>query len=139
MMRKKTYTELSKLKSFKDRFDYLKLEGKIGVETFGHDRYLNQALYTSREWRQVKNKVIIRDCGCDLGVEGYSIGKRPIIHHMNPITMEQIANRDPEIFNPEYLITVSHQTHNALHYSDDSILSRSEPVERKAGDTIPWR
>lgn len=139
MMRKKTYTELSNLKSFKERFEYLKLDGKVGVDTFGHDRYLNQALYTSPEWRKVKNKVIIRDCGCDLGIEGHSIGKRPIIHHMNPITVEQINNRDPEIFNPEYLITVSHQTHNAIHYSDDSILNRCEPVERKAGDTIPWR
>lgn len=139
MKRKKNYTELSKLNSFKEKFEYLKLDGKIGVETFGHDRFLNQALYTSPEWKRVKNKVIIRDNGCDLGVNGYPIGKRPIIHHMNPITIDQIENRDPEIFDPEYLITVSHKTHNAIHYSDDSILIKNEPTVRKPGDTSPWR
>lgn len=138
-MKTKSYSELSKLKTFKERFDYLKLSGAVAKETFGYDRYLNQALYKSREWRNVRDKVIIRDGGCDLGVEGYSINKYPMIHHMNPITIEQINNRDPEIFNPEYLITVSKNTHNAIHYSDEEQLQTDSPVERTAGDTTLWK
>ena len=139
MMTKRTYSELSKLKSFEERFDYLKLDGAVGEETFGFDRYLNQALYSSKEWKHIKNQVIIRDEGCDLGISGNKINRKAIIHHMNPITREQIENRDPEIFNPEYLITVSHSTHNAIHYSDKDLLARQAPVERKQGDTVPWR
>jgi len=138
-MTKRTYSDLSKLKSFEERFDYLKLDGAVGEETFGFDRYLNQALYSSKEWKHVKNQVIIRDEGCDLGISGNKINRKAIIHHMNPITREQIENRDPEIFNPEYLITVSHSTHNAIHYGDKDLLARQAPVERKQGDTVPWR
>lgn len=138
-MTKRTYSELSKLKSFEERFDYLKLDGAVGKETFGFDRYLNQALYSSKEWKHIKNQVIIRDEGCDLGISGNKINRKAIIHHMNPITREQIENRDPEIFNPEYLITVSHSTHNAIHYGDKDLLARQAPVERKQGDTVPWR
>ena len=138
-MTKRTYSDLSKLKSFEERFDYLKLDGAVGEETFGFDRYLNQALYSSKEWKHIKNQVIIRDEGCDLGISGNKINKKAIIHHMNPITREQIENRDPEIFNPEYLITVSHSTHNAIHYGDKDLLARQAPVERKQGDTVPWR
>jgi len=138
-MKKRTYSELSKLKSFEDRYEYLKLDGSVGEETFGFDRYLNQALYSSKEWKQLKNKILIRDEGCDLGVQGNKINKKAIIHHMNPITKEQIENRDPEIFDPENLITVSHSTHNAIHYGDKELLVRQKPVERKQGDTIPWR
>ncbi len=139
MMTKRTYSDLSKLKSFEERFDYLKLDGAVGEETFGFDRYLNQALYSSKEWKHIKNQVIIRDEGCDLGISGNKINRKAIIHHMNPITREQIENRDPEIFNPEYLITVSHSTHNAIHYGDKDLLARQAPVERKQGDTVPWR
>lgn len=139
MMTKRTYSDLSKLKSFEERFDYLKLDGAVGEETFGFDRYLNQALYSSKEWKHVKNQVIIRDEGCDLGISGNKINRKAIIHHMNPITREQIENRDSEIFNPEYLITVSHSTHNAIHYGDKDLLARQAPVERKQGDTVPWR
>lgn len=138
-MTKRTYSDLSKLKSFEERFDYLKLDGVVGEETFGFDRYLNQALYSSKEWKHIKNQVIIRDEGCDLGISGNKINRKAIIHHMNPITREQIENRDPEIFNPEYLITVSHSTHNAIHYGDKDLLARQAPVERKQGDTVPWR
>lgn len=137
MMR--TYSELSKLRTFKERFEYLQLSGIVGAETFGYDRYLNQVLYTSREWKRVRDKVIIRDSGCDLGVEGYEIFTRPLIHHMNPITIEQIENRDPVIFDPEYLITTTHDTHNAIHYGDDSILRSKVLSERSPNDTIPWR
>ena len=139
MMTKRTYSDLSKLKSFEERFDYLKLDGAVGEETFGFDRYLNQALYSSKEWKHIKNQVIIRDEGCDLGISGNKINRKAIIHHMNPITRAQIENRDPEIFNPEYLITVSHSTHNAIHYGDKDLLARQAPVERKQGDTVPWR
>lgn len=138
-MTKRTYSDLSKLKSFEERFNYLKLDGAVGEETFGFDRYLNQALYSSKEWKHIKNQVIIRDEGCDLGISGNKINRKAIIHHMNPITREQIENRDPEIFNPEYLITVSHSTHNAIHYGDKDLLARQAPVERKQGDTVPWR
>lgn len=133
-----SYTELSKLNTFKERFDYLKLDGKVGAETFGYDRYLNQALYNSREWKKVRDEVIIRDKGCDLGIEGYEITSKPIIHHMNPITREQIDNRDPIVFDPEYLITVTHRTHNAIHYGDSEQISK-EPIERTKGDTCPWK
>lgn len=138
-MTKRTYSELSKLNSFEERYEYLKLSGAVGEETFGFDRYLNQALYSSKEWKQAKNRVLLRDEGCDLGIKGNKINKKAIIHHMNPITREQIENRDSEIFNPEYLITVSHSTHNAIHYGDKDLLATQKPVERKSGDTVPWR
>lgn len=134
----KTYTELSKLKTFEDRFNYLKIGGQVGEETFGFDRYLNQTLYNSPEWRKVRRDVLIRDEGRDLGIEGEEIAKYALIHHMNPITERQILDRDPEIFNPEYLITVSRKTHNAIHYGDIELL-RNEIVERTPNDTCPWK
>lgn len=138
VIKNKCYTELSKLKTFKERFEYLKIGGQVGEDTFGFDRYLNQALYTSPEWKHVRNEVLIRDEGRDLGVEGRDIFKYAIIHHMNPITERQILDRDPEIFNPEYLITVSHKTHNAIHYGSYELLD-DEIVERRSNDTIPWK
>ena len=134
----KTYSELSKLKTFKERFEYLKLDGLIGEETFGWDRYLNQVFYKSPEWRSTRDKIIVRDNGRDLGVEGYDIFGKIIIHHMNPMSLGDIANRNPDIFNPEYLICVSHETHNAIHYGDANQLSLG-PIERTVNDTCPWR
>lgn len=136
MMR--TYSELSKLKTFKERFEYLKLDGLIGEETFGWDRYLNQVFYKSPEWKSARDKVIVRDNGRDLGVEGYDIFGKIIIHHMNPMSLGDIANRNPDIFNPEYLICVSHETHNAIHYGDANQLNLG-PIERTVNDTCPWR
>lgn len=135
----KSYTELSKLNTFSERFRYLKLDGKVAEETFGYDRYLNQALYSSDEWKRIRNKVIVRDLGCDLGIEGHELNSKVIIHHMNPITKEQITNRDPIIFDMDNLIAVSHETHNALHYGDETILRSKEYKERTPNDTIPWR
>lgn len=136
-MKMKNYTDLSKLKTYKERLEYLQLKGTVGIDTFGFDRYLNQALYTSRKWKSVRDKVIVRDNGCDLGIEGYEIFSKPIIHHMNPITQEQIEKRDPIIFDPEFLITVTHQTHNAIHYGTE--VSDRCPIERTEGDTTLWR
>lgn len=133
----KSYKELKKLKTFEERYDYLKMGGKVGADTFGFDRYANQALYKSPEWQKVRNKVIIRDNGCDLGVEGHEINSRILIHHMNAITMDQIINRDPIIFDTDNLISVSHRTHNAIHYGDKDQLAKN-PVERKPGDTKLW-
>lgn len=137
MMRIKNYTDLKSLLTFEERFEYLKLGGKVGKETFGFDRYLNQVFYHSNEWKRARNKVIMRDDGCDLGIRGREIHKGLIIHHMNPISMEQIENRDPIIFDPEFLICCSLMTHNAIHYSDKDILVLG-PVERKQGDTKLW-
>lgn len=135
----RTYTELKKLKTFEERYEYLKLKGSVGVETFGFDRYLNQALYTSPEWKKVRDTVLIRDNGCDLGIEGMDISSHAIIHHMNPITEKQIEERDPEIFNPEYLITVTHKTHNAIHYGDNKNLEGiNQKKDRAPGDTCLW-
>lgn len=132
------YTELSKLKTFKERFDYLKLDGTVGIETFGFDRYLNQALYHSDDWKSVRDKVIIRDLGCDLGIEGYELSKYITIHHMNPVQAVEIENRAPWIFDPEFLISCSRATHNAIHYGDASLLTKELEI-RKPNDTCPWR
>jgi hypothetical protein len=134
----KTYTELSKLKTFEERFEYLKLDGVVGAATFGSHRYLNQVLYQSYEWKRIRDQVIMRDQGCDLGIEGYEIYEHAYIHHLNPITKKQILDRDPVLFDPENLITVSYNTHQAIHYSDKSILLL-DPVERFAHDVAPWR
>lgn len=134
----KNYTDLSKFNSFEERFEYLKLDGIVGADTFGFDRYLNQAFYNSREWKKIRDHVITRDFGCDLGIEGFEIYRRPIIHHMNPISMEQILNRDSIILDPEFLITTVHDTHNALHYGTETLIAKG-PVERKPNDTCPWR
>ena len=132
------YTELKRLGTFKERFEYLKLKGIVGESTFGFDRYLNQLLYTSDRWRRLRNQIIIRDNGCDLGVEGYDLHHRIIVHHMNPLSIEDIKDVSDDIFDPEYLICVSHQTHNAIHYGDERLLPVG-PIERRPGDTCLWK
>lgn len=134
----RTYSELSKLTSYQDRFRYLKLEGAVGEATFGFDRYLNQLFYRSQRWRKIRDEVIVRDCGCDLGVEGYEIYKYTMIHHMNPITAKDIQDESEYLLNPEYLITTTQKTHNAIHYGDEDLLIVM-PVERTKNDTCPWR
>lgn len=132
------YSELKRLKTFEERYEYLRIGGLVGESTFGFERYLNQALYTSQKWRQLRNQIIIRDNGCDLGIEGRDIFDKIIIHHMNPLTREQVQNPDDSMFDPEYLICVSHNTHNAIHYGDASLLSK-EYVPRRPNDTCPWK
>lgn len=134
----RTYSELRTYKTFIDRYNYLKLRGSVGMETFGYDRYLNQVLYRSRRWRRTRDGIILRDNGCDLGVEGYDIYDKIIIHHMNPLTIEDIEDDADEIYDPEFLISVSFNTHQAIHYGDESLLPK-EPIERKPYDTCPWR
>ena len=137
-MHSKTYSELKNLKTFKERFDYLKLNGKVGSETFGYDRILNQVLYKSDKWKRVRDKVIIRDEGNDLGIEGYPIGGHIVVHHMNPITVEDVLNQNEKIFDPEYLISVSDLTHKAIQYTKENILEK-EQIERAENDTCPWK
>lgn len=134
----RTYSELSQLKTFIERYEYLRLNGRVGEETFGFDRYLNQIFYKSEEWKSVRDFVIIRDNGCDLGVEGYDIHGKILIHHMNPILPEDILKRSDYLLNPDYLITTILSTHNAIHYGDDSLLI-TLPVGRSKNDTCPWR
>ena len=138
MMIIRTYRDLIKFDTFIDRYRYLKLSGQVGRDTFGFDRYLNQILYNCDEWRRVRGDVIIRDNGCDLGIEGREIQKFIIVHHMNPITIDDVKNRNPIIFDKEFLITTMLKTHNAIHYSDESALIH-EPIIRKKNDTSPWR
>lgn len=137
-MKIRTYSELIKLPTFKERFRYLKLNGKVAEETFGFDRYLNQQFYKSNEWLELRDYIIIRDCGCDLGIEDREIYKRIIIHHMNPITKYDIINRTDMLLNPEYLICTTKRTHDAIHYGDENILY-DLPIERTKNDTCPWR
>lgn len=135
----KRYSELVTLKTFKERLEYCKTSQTIGVSTFGGGRWLNQQLYKSPEWKQLRNRIIIRDEGCDLACIGRDISNNKIIiHHLNPITKEQILKRDPCLFDPENLICCSLLTHNAIHYNNDSLVI-TEEVERKPNDTIPWR
>lgn len=134
----KCYSELTSLPTFLERFEYLKLNGKVGMETFGHDRYLNQILYHSDRWKKRKRDVIIRDDGCDLGIEGFDIVGSILIHHINPITIEDILNDNPIVFDMENLISTKLSTHNAIHYSDKNMLILP-PVERFKNDTCPWR
>lgn len=133
----KTYTNLLKLNSFEDRFQYLKLKGFVGKNTFGYDRYLNQLLYKSARWLQTRDNIIIRDSGCDLGILDYQIFGRIIIHHMNPITIEDIELNRDEIFDPEFLICTTHNTHNAIHFSDESKILKLPSIRTK-NDTCPW-
>lgn len=135
----KRYSELRALDRFEDRYEYLKLQGSVGIETFGFDRYLNQNLYRSREWKRVRDLVIARDLGCDLGIDDRYIYDKIIIHHMNPISMEDLLEHNPMIFEPEFLISTSMATHNAIHYGDASLLMSSEPITRLPHDTCPWR
>lgn len=134
----RTYSELSRLSTFEERFQYLKLGGSVGESTFGFDRYLNQVFYNSNMWKRVRDEVIFRDKGCDLGTEGHEIYGRVTIHHMNPITVQDIENESKFLMDPEYLITTIHSTHNAIHYGDESLLMTG-PVERTKNDTCPWR
>lgn len=137
-MKIKTYSELILLPTFKERFRYLKLGGKVGEETFGFDRYLNQKFYKSKEWLSVRDYVIIRDNGCDLAMEDRPIESRIIIHHLNPITRDDIINQTEFLLNPEYMICTIKRTHDAIHYGDESLLF-DVPIERTKNDTCPWR
>ena len=134
----RTYSEMCKFDSFKDRFKYLQLNGDIGEETFGYDRYLNQKFYQSAEWKRLRDKIIIRDDGCDLAVPGHILYDEIVIHHMNPLRVSDIRNISDILMNPEYLVCVSKRTHNAIHYGDETLLI-DDPIERKANDTCPWR
>lgn len=134
----RTYSELITLPTFKERYEYLRLGGRVGEDTFGFDRYLNQAFYKSEEWRSIRDHVITRDNGCDLGMEGHEIFGRILIHHMNPIRKEDIINRSDILLNPEYLICTIKNTHDAIHYGDESLLVIA-PVERRKNDTCPWK
>lgn len=134
----KSYDALILLDNIEDRYNYLRIGGGVGHETFGFDRYLNQGFYQSAEWKRVRDEVISRDNGCDLGLEGYEINGRILIHHMNPIQPNQIKFFDPDILDPDFLISCSHKTHNAIHYGDENLLPR-RIVERRPNDTTPWR
>lgn len=134
----KTYSELITLPTFEERYRYLRIGGRVGEETFGFDRYLNQIFYKSKEWLSIRDQVIARDNGCDLGIPGREIHGRILIHHMNPITVEDILNRSDLLLNPEYLICTVKNTHDAIHYGDENLLNK-DPIERTKNDTCPWR
>ncbi len=134
----KTYSELSKLTTFEERYRYLRLGGRVGEETFGFDRWINQMFYKDPEWLKIRDEVIIRDNGCDLGIEGREIYSRIIVHHMNPITKADILDRSEFLLNPEYLICTVKNTHDAIHYGDENLLI-TLPMERNVNDTCPWR
>ena len=134
----RTYSQLKQFQTFQERYDYMKLSGVVGEDTFGFDRYLNQNFYRSREWKRVRDEVIMRDNGCDLGIDGHEIRGKILIHHMNPITSEDIHRVSDYLLNPEYLICVTHRTHNAIHYGDESLIVTA-PIERTQNDTCPWR
>ena len=135
----RTYSELIMLPTFEERFAYLKLDGIVGIDTFGFDRIFNQQFYRSKEWKRVRDSIIVRDNGCDLGIEGHDIrGHRIIIHHMNPISLNDITKATDYLMNPEYLITTIHNTHNAIHYGDSNLLTTA-PIERSRFDTCPWK
>lgn len=134
----RTYSELITHSTFEDRFEYLSLKGQVGQETFGFDRYLNQKFYRSREWKQIRDLVIVRDSGCDLGILGREIRSHIIIHHMNPLMLNDITDSTEYLLDPEYLICVSHNTHQAIHYGDASLLF-ADPIVRTKNDTCPWK
>lgn len=139
-MYERSYTELKDILGYEDRFRYLRLDGSVGHDTFGYDRYLNQTLYKSPEWRRVRGLVLTRDNGCDLAHEDYPIpnGYRILIHHINPITINDILDRNPKVFDLNNLIVVTHRTHEAIHYGDESLLPQ-QPIVRSPNDTCPWR
>lgn len=137
-MKIRTYSKLSVLKSYHERFEYLKLNGSVGKDTFGFDRYLNQKFYSSAEWKRIRDIVIARDNGCDLGIEGYEIYGKILVHHMNPIVVADILDATEFLIDPEYLIAVSHTTHNAIHYGTKTS-ERDELIVRRKNDTCPWR
>lgn len=134
----KTYSELRRFDTFEDRFDYLNLVGIVGKSTFGFERHLNQKFYRSAQWRNIRDHIIARDKGMDLGIDGHEIYDRPIIHHMNPMTSQDLIHGNQDVLDPEFLITVTHNTHNAIHYGDRSLLPQPL-LERRPNDTIPWR
>ena len=134
----KTYSELMTLPTFEERYRYLRIGGKVGEDTFGFDRYLNQIFYKSDEWKAIRNEIIVRDLGCDLGMDDREIYGTIYVHHMNPITKEDILLRSDYLLNPEYLICTSKLTHDAIHYGDESLLITA-PIERRKNDTCPWR
>lgn len=135
----RTYSDLSKLKTFTERFEYLKLNGKVGEETFGFDRYINQKFYHSSEWKKIRDYVITRDNGCDLGISDREImDERILIHHMNPVDINDIVNRSDYLLNPEYMITVTKNTHDAIHYGNEELLY-TDPIIRRPNDTCPWK
>ena len=134
----KRYSELILLPTFEERYKYLQLNGVIGDETFGFDRYINQMFYRSQEWKQVRDYIIVRDNGCDLGVKGHEIRGKILIHHMNPIGIKDIQQVNKFLLDPEYLITTMLSTHNAIHYGDESLLV-TDPIERSKNDTCPWK
>ena len=134
----KTYSELITLPTFIERFRYLKLGGLVGKETFGFDRYLNQTLYRSVEWKRFRRDIILRDMGMDLACDDYEIVGKIMVHHIDPLTIQDIVRRDPKIFDPENVICTSMNTHNAIHYGDESLLI-TEPIVRTKNDTCPWR
>ena len=134
----RTYTELIRIPTFEERYRYLQLHGTIGEETFGFKRWLNQEFYHSREWQRFRNGIIIRDGGCDLAVEGFEIFSSIIIHHLNPITYEDILNCNPCVFDPDNVVCTKLSTHNAIHYGNENLLTKP-PVERTRNDTCPWR
>ena len=134
----RTYSELILLPTFEERFKYLQLNGRVGDDTFGFDRYINQNFYRSTEWKRIRDFVIMRDNGCDLALEGYEIYGRILIHHMNPITVKDVELSTEYLMNPEYLICVTHNTHNAIHYGDEKLINKG-PVVRTKNDTCPWK
>lgn len=137
-MKIKSYSELIEFDTLLDRYRYLKLDGELGAATFGFDRYLNQQFYKLKEWKIVRAKVIVRDLGCDLGIEGLEIVGPVIIHHMNPISIDDVKNKNPILLDPEYLISTQLNTHNAIHYGDESLLILEKPIERSPNDTKLW-
>ena len=134
----RTYSELIILPTFEERYEYLRLDGRVGEETFGFDRWLNQTFYKSEEWLSMRDKIIVRDNGCDLGIPGRDIYSRILIHHMNPITKEDILRRSDILLNPEYLICVTPNTHRAIHYGNENLLMK-DLIERRPNDTCPWK
>lgn len=134
----RTYSELILLPTFEERYEYLRIGGRVGEETFGFDRYLNQIFYKDPEWLAARDEAIIRDNGCDLGIPGREIHSRILVHHMNPITKDDILKRSKFLLDPEYLICTIKQTHDAIHYGDESLLLK-DPVERSRNDTCPWK
>lgn len=137
-MQMRTYSELITFNTFEDRFNYLNLKGIVGEETFGFDRWLNQRFYNSKEWQSIRDYVIVRDQGCDLAMEGYDIGGKVYVHHMNPIDQKDLVRISDILIDPEYLVCVSHNTHNAIHYGDISLIVTA-PIERRPNDTCPWK
>ena len=134
----RTYSELITIPTFEERFEYLQLKGSVGKDTFGYGRYVNQVLYRSPEWKRLRNQIIIRDGGCDLACDGYDIYGKVLIHHLNPITVEDVLARSRKVFDPDNLVCVSHNTHNAIHYGDVDLLATG-PIIRTKNDTCPWR